>query len=552
MAYRERTETISLTRAEILTLISNNNLVPNYEYFITDRNIWLTARSNNTFASSGQRSQRIIKNTYYTPQTIPGFFTINILGIYGQTIAQGSVPNSNSTFGGTVYYAIWGGRIWQRNNSGADGGATIDGEITSGWTAIVNTDVTFYETKIFEVGYNIETDVISFQSDDRNNRIRNLTISGYETVNITDWGNVLISNNQCAGVFNNYGNTLPVLCSSNICFETISRNRLIGGGNSIRQNRCQQIVNNQSLEINNNILTNNILNNTLTLQLTQNIVGGSISGNTAQRIIVNMCNGSIVNNNIGTNSIDYNIINSIASINSIFNNTNNGNIRNNICHSINNNSNSDAIINNRCRHILNNSNIGVINNNTNSSNIESNANNGVISFNFNTGSINNNSVNVLGIFNNSNNGQISSNNNSENISFNTNNGNINNNFGPTIIFRNNCLGNINNNNCAQISSNFNRGAIENNTVSNISFNKNNGEISNNTGVIIIENNINTGGISNNIANVGAIVGISRNRNNGNISGMIYTSSMFVNSNINNGNIGPGFYAVTVSDPIVNK
>src|SRR5690554_156492 len=98
MAYRERSETISLTRSEILTLISNNDLVTNYEYFITDRNIWLTARGENIFSSNGQRKQRIIQNTYYTPQVIPGLLDLTFLGIYGQTIVQGSVPNSNIVF----------------------------------------------------------------------------------------------------------------------------------------------------------------------------------------------------------------------------------------------------------------------------------------------------------------------------------------------------------------------------------------------------------------------------------------------------------------------
>lgn len=515
MAYRERSETINLTRAEILTLISNNDLIPNYEYYISDRDIWLTARSNNTFAPSGQRSQRIIKNSWYTPQILIGFFTSNILGIYGQTINQGSVPVSNDVFGGVVYFAIWGGRMWQRNSSGTDGGQTNQGEITSGWTVIPFTNDDYYETKIFDIVYDIVNDTIVEQKDDRNNNVINQIVSGFETVNMTDWGNVLIRDNYSKGIYNNFDITLPANITSNHCTGLIFFNQR---QSSISFNICISIHTNVCTQISSNIVSNNIQNNNISFQITQNNVGGSISNNTNNgRIIVNLLNGSIFNNTSPVTNIDFNTINSRNSNNSINDNSNSGNIRNNFCSRIANNFNVGAILDNRCSVISDNGNLGsiafnncfFIQNNTNSQNITSNAI---------RGSILDNSC--------------------------------------RLISENQCNGDISlnlNTNC-NIARNTNAGRIVQNNVNSIENNGNLGEIINNVGPINIEYNMNRGPINDTTTNVGITgVTILRNHNNGSIIGVNFTAfAVSIRENINNGNIGPGNYATTISDPIVNK
>lgn len=456
MSYEKKERIISLTRAELITLMNNNNLIQSMNYFISDRNIWLVAKDINIFNSIGKRSERIVINQYYTPQTIIGFNTMIYLGIYGQTINQGSVPPSDFTFGGDAYRAVWGGKVWERDISGVDTPGTNQGSIQAGWTLIPTSDPIHYTTKVFEVGYNILTDVINYQRDDRNNIIKNITIGGFETINMTDWGNVDIENNETQGVFNNWRGSLAAQIRNNKCFGLIRFNRN----------------------------------------------GGVINDNKGRNILQNSNSGNIIDN---------------IMLFDIENNTNNGSIQANRSTGIFSNSNGGSITVNLSNFIFSNSNGGTITNNKTAYNINSNSNTGSISDNDNTGSISSNNINVT------------------NISFNSNKGGIelNSNFGS-------------------INNNENIGLISNNSCLTIQRNGNNGNINNNTGGISIQNNYNNGNISNNSAGVGVTVGMSKNINNGNIVSCVFTSSMFVIENINNGAIGPGIYSVSVSDTQVNK
>jgi len=457
---------INVTRAELLTLRNSNILVPNAFYFITDRNIWLQARGTNIVDPHGVRKQSIIKNTWYTPQVIAGFFDTHYLGIYGQTIAQGSVPVSDMVAGGDVYRAIWGGRMWERDMVGADTPGTSQGEINAGWTVVPFTDTNIYFEKIFKITYNIDTDIVTRQMDDRNNIVYSSTeISGFQSTNLTDWGNELIFNNTSSGIFNNRRTTLPASISLNICQRLINNNRNNG---TIINNRCQEIRNNSTgtQNIVNNIVVNEINNNNINGGIDTNIVGGSISNNTNNgRIIVNKCSVSIIGNVSPCTNIDYNNIVSSVGVNSIFDNSNTGNIRENRCNTINNNSNTGNINQNVSTRINNNSNGGSISGNTNNGTINNNDNNGTINFNTNNGVINSNT----------NNGSISNNSNSGSITLNSNNG---------FIF-----------------SNSNNGNILNNT--------------NVSGIFAIYNNVNNGFINFNQAN-GTLCDIVQNNNNGNI------------------------------------
>jgi hypothetical protein len=409
MSYEKKDRVISVTRAQLITLRNANKLIPSMVYFISDRDIWLEALENNLLGSQGRRKMRVPMTTYYTPQIVTGIVNLNFQGIYGQAITAGSTPVSTTTIGGTIYLAIWGGRLWERNTSGADGTPPNAFTLNStGWTLLVDTS-TFYETKYFNVEYLIDSDLILKQEDWKGNIVYNTTVSGLQTVTHTDWNNDLILNNTSRGIYNNYRSTTQrAEIDSNNCDGIIFGN-------------FQRFINNNKIlgDIRNNTggPTTDILNNRC-IEIYNNSIGGTISGNILPG--------------------------------SIFFNTNNGNILNNInLGNINNNSNNGFISNNRnigaitsngsnVTNINQNSNNGTINSNSNSGVISNNSNNGAISLNTHNGQINGNSNSsqitqnssnagtTMTIFNNRNNGQIVRNNSTANISIqnNINNGDI--------------------------------------------------------------------------------------------------------------------------------
>lgn len=304
---------IEKTYAELTTLKSTSTLVPGTTYFISDKDIWLIALSTNELSSSGWRRWAIIKNQYYTPNIVTGFNNQHFLGIYGQTIAKGSVPNSDSfTSGGTVYYVIWGGKMWTRNNSGGDFPGNNSGIILSGWTEIPRTNTTYYKKKIFDIKYNFDNDTINSQADDRGNIIT----GSINDINATDWGNNNIYRNKSGGIYNNYMSSLPVLIYDNYVYLLIINN---SKGNSIYNNiGLPNIIGNSGPGfIHNNKIPGSILNNESD-DIIDNKCFGNIAGNNVGKIINNSNNGPVIRN-ISTTSIDikYNTNNgSIGNINS--------------------------------------------------------------------------------------------------------------------------------------------------------------------------------------------------------------------------------------------
>jgi hypothetical protein len=353
MSYEKKDKIVSVTRAQLITLRNANKLIPSWIYYINDREVYLEALESNVISFIGKRLMRVPLTTYYTPQTVSGIFTENYQGIYGQAITAGSTPNSGSLIGATIYYAIWGGRLWQRNTSGADGTPPNNFQLNStGWTLVPLTD-SRYETLYFDVKYNLSTDSYREQSDWKGNIIKNTVVSGFNTVTHTDWNNDLIVNNICNGIYNNWrSNTQRAEISLNICDG--------------------QIFSNNIRNISGNKILGDIRNNT-------SGPSADILRNICQEIHSNQIGGSINDNRLGGG---------------IFSNTNNGNILQNIITtSINSNSNSGVINNNRCFQIFSNSsntgtNMGITNNRNNGSilrnnstaniNIQNNINNGDI------------------------------------------------------------------------------------------------------------------------------------------------------------------------------
>lgn len=264
MSYEQREKIIDITRAQLITLRNNGDLIPSWVYHITDRDIYLEALEEDVIGTQGRRRMRVPLTTFYTPQIVSLAFNFNYIGIYGQGIAAGSVPNSGTFIGATIYYAIWGGRMWERNTSGADGAPPNDFELNStGWTLVPDTDDVRYETKYFGVEYDLDADDILVQTDWKGNTVINSVVSTFDTVTHTDWNNDLIVNNRTQGIYNNWRNSTTR--------ATIINNNVKG---IIWFNRNNgDIINNNCLFINNNTNNGDIANNIINKPLLNATIG---------------------------------------------------------------------------------------------------------------------------------------------------------------------------------------------------------------------------------------------------------------------------------------
>ena len=407
---------IDITYAELVVLRDASGLSIGTVYNMTDKRIRLTALDVDKLSLEGSRIMTLPLNDLYTPHTqvIQAGITANFLGIYGQTIVQGSVPLSDYTFNtGQIYYAIWGGKLWLRDTFGVDGGTTVQDTIDgTGWTQV--TTGNYVEDKTFFVNYDFDNEYVCLQTDWKGNIISDSIFIDpgpfpldFNGCDVTDWNRVDVYNNTNYGIFNNH--------------------------------RIEGIIVNFG-----------IYDNTNTGYIYDNVNG---DGTLGSRISRNSNSGDIFWNS-----------NSISGI--IQDNSNNGWIANNSNDGqIFNNSNSGDILNNtNLGDISTNSNAGFITNNSNTGDININSNNGLISNNTNAGSIDTNSSNGF-ILNNSNNGLISNNTNAGFIFSNSNNGPIsdNSNIGH-IAYNSNAGFILNNSNTLHISTNMNNGNIANSTI----------------------------------------------------------------------------------------
>jgi hypothetical protein len=352
--------------ANLVTLKLAGTLSPGERYHITDRDIWVDALTEYDLSIEGMRTMRIIKRQHYISYTI-----------WDSTAAYGV---------GDI--AIWGASIWE-NLTGALGTFINQAELDSNWAVVPKSNTTYYETKSFEINYDIDNDWVTMQKDNRNNVILSAYDSYYSKnalgiisnpIDITDWG--------CPEIFNNI---------------------------------CECIVNNSQVEITGNICKL-----------------GAISYNKSNYIIGNICTKGIFNNDTG--SITNNLCDTISG-----NLTTGGNISSNSCSNITDNI-VEQILNNTCKlHIANNNyaDMPIIGNSNNGS-IDSNVNIGGITYNSNNGNIYANS-NAGYIENNSNSGPILLNSNNGPIRFNSNTGDIYNNSNDGYIERNSNTGWISSN-----------------------------------------------------------------------------------------------------------
>lgn len=305
-----------ITYIDLMSLKTSKSLVPGVRYFITDRDIWIDALDIDKLAMECKRHFRIVKDEFYTPHIVSGSRTNNYLGIYGQTIQRGSVPNT-SGIGGTIYFAIWGGRMWQRNTSSSDVPGNSNETIAGGWTLLSTTNDTYYESKIFDIKYDFANDLIWEQSDDRGNKIKRSSNST-SYIDITDWGNSNIYNNENFGIFNNFRATTKATIYGNSNYGPIYNNSSSG------------------------VITNNSNNG----YIRDNSNSGNITNNSNNGYIWDNSNNGVISDNSNMGYIRSNSSSEFSSFNMRYN-RNNGHIRYN-----------RAISNITMQYNINNGNIG--------------------------------------------------------------------------------------------------------------------------------------------------------------------------------------------------
>lgn len=463
---------ISLTRAQLLTLIGSSALITGKRYFITDKLYYLTAIAPYLVARQGTRVM-LVPASY-----IDGTFNAQSWrGVFN--------PNSSYTTGD---HAIWAGKVWT-NNAGVTGVATDDYTLDSHWTYVNKATFSAGEYVYMDFGifYDLTNDWIEGQFDELGNEFGMsyaLAVdSGYSDVNrvdISDWnlkshtqfyGNkcaIGIYNNSCsgsiyhnftAGVFSNkvpdgsiYENYASIIASNTIGSD-FTFNKTIGPianntteGN-LKNNKCEYIINNAITgEITFNVMTGNIHDNLIDGNITANTISGDIIGNEATVLgIENNSNTGSITNNSHTGGIYYN--------------SNRGNISSNSMSAVDGGD------------ISYNSNSGDISGNDMTSTGASVSNLTGIYYNTNAGSITGNSMDAVGgfqadsrIYANTNAGLIADNTNQGSIANNACGGDINENTNLGSIFSNLVGGGINsNNNTGYITGNVFSGPISNYT-----------------------------------------------------------------------------------------
>lgn len=316
---------IEVTYAAAAALNGAGGLVPGTIYNITDRGdrgIFLTAISENKFASIGQRLMLCPKT--YATITVDGN---TWLGIWTSTLTPA-----------TGNYCIWGAHVW-RNVDGAVGSSSGDLALDADWVKVGKDTFSDneYIEKVFYVEYDFENDWIGIQRDDRGNQFGAPYISGSDNYSdLSDWNFVTkddaFSNNECLFFLNNridraHGNKL-----TGSIYYGIKNNITV----SITENTCEGSIDGNIVggSIFNNSNIDDIIDNDVTGDIAYNSCGGGIEENIGPNDIMNNSNTLGIASNVHDGDIIYNRNNGYiqnctgSSGFSVQNNTNNGNINN--------------------------------------------------------------------------------------------------------------------------------------------------------------------------------------------------------------------------------
>jgi hypothetical protein len=309
--------------------VSTNPITMYFEYI-------LYASTSNKFATRGHRVMRVPKKSIYTSK----YFSPGVVYPVGTKVV----------FGNIVYDCI----------SATASTPLLHKLDPTYWTPVSYTNNAYYETVVYDVDFDFDELKISVQYDDKGNVTRRTesavpfdeTIS---SIDLHEWNNPFIKNNDTFGIWNNYNpsntdvtsipckvehNTLKTVFSS-VPFLTpesgyITRNSAVeinlnrvssidmnevvveisrNTGTSISDNNCNTITDNNVRGTFSNVLPGadildniaiNIGNNTTTGNIQGNHCKGNISLNQANtitynnvdRIEFNSCYGSISNNDI--------------------------------------------------------------------------------------------------------------------------------------------------------------------------------------------------------------------------------------------------------------
>jgi hypothetical protein len=415
------------TYSALNTLKSSSSLSPGtwYSYnwsipnpFTVYYEVILFATSTNTFATEGYRVMRVPKTNFYTST----YFTPEDSFSIGE----------RAGFGNIVYQCIQAGTSYPD----IDPPCRLN---PSHWTEVSYTNNSYYETKVYEISFDWNNQIILHQKDEKLNTVTRATMAGIpwaggsSSIDLHEWNNPSIKRNYTTGVWNNWDPSSNSTTSLACVVENNNMTTSQGQG-YIQGNRATTINGNSAQYISNNLVNLEIQRNDISLVMTANSAS-YISDNTLQSVIGNVLTGGGIYSNTGSGSVTSNTINGGIEFNriavelsnnivgdgtgissnqsdGIFNNTVSGNIVGNTCNVITDNSVTFGDINyNDVYSITSNYNFGIernqgrfqIANNTNNGAVSNNTCQNLlpgISSNSNSGSIIYNQV-VEGIYNNS-------------------------------------------------------------------------------------------------------------------------------------------------------
>lgn len=360
-----------VTKAQLDALISGSQLSVGMRYKITDRGdkgITLTGISSNQLSLEGRRTMLCPKS--YLVGSLDGN---SWKGVWHST--KTVVVND---------LMIWGGLVW-KNLTGAIGTATTDILLdVVNWVVIPKASFIHneYVEVIFNVKYDYANDWICSQTDRFNNEF-GVTYDEYVSegfddnpCNMSDWNNLYedsvrgIGHNRLVGVWNNVETTA---IGYNVGFMHITRNKcaLIWNNTYKSAGFLGRIDRNVS-----NIILGNISGSIYQNTNNKNIKGNSLNAgeifNNTNDILSNTMLGSETSISNNTSIVSDNVMRGDYTTGRITDNT--ANLRNNFCVGIQfNTSTGGEVINNRISGSINNNSLGAFN-------IKNNINNGNINF----------------------------------------------------------------------------------------------------------------------------------------------------------------------------
>lgn len=284
-----------VTYTEAADLITNELLIKGGTYLITDRDITVRALNEKEFEPNATLVHPCPKQEFY-------YRAGDNLGVYDAYIPTASLTDK---------IVVYGGKVWI-NRTGVIGSVVGLLEMSSpDWELIPITDLDYYELKTLDVLYDFTSDFISEYKDNKGNTVTtNLsdgTTNGFGNSRfICDWNAPNLRNNQItvaclnnAGVLVSDGVYTPANISHNNNSAIVNNSCPV-----IRNNYVGKIVQNLSLEISANKVTDEISGNTVH-KITENVVLVSIIGNVAVSIIKPPTK---ISNNFVTGSINYNTL----------------------------------------------------------------------------------------------------------------------------------------------------------------------------------------------------------------------------------------------------